>query len=154
MGERALSTGAVVGIVVGVVVSVIVPVSIVVVLLGGGFGGGGVSLATPQDTITSAFNALNAYDADALYSCLSSNAHSQMSLDNVRERIQMYENIGAKITGLQISNVNITDNTATATVSGRIEYISEGLPASSDLVPINYLLVKESNLWKLENFVL
>lgn len=139
-------------IVVGVVVAVVVPITIAAVLLLGG-GGVSVSLATPEDTITSVVNAFNAFNADALYSCLSAEIQSEVPIDNLRAAMQLIQTMDAEVTGLQISNVNISDDTATATASGTLTYTYEGQTTTQNYSE-NYQLVREGGLWKINNFVL
>lgn len=131
-GKLIAGVAAVVVVVVGVVAAIL--------LMGGG------AYDTPEATITSFTNAWNAYNTDAAWNCLSTQMQSTWTKDDLNTGIIRDKNRNAQLSGIQISNVNISGDNATATVS----YTYSSTSGSRD-ESTTFYLIKEGGQWKIND---
>lgn len=136
-----METRTIAGII--VVIVIVVAASYFLFLRGGPFD-------SPQATIHTMADAVNDRDANLLYRCLSENLQGQTTVDELETVMETYDNMELKITIDEISDVEIADDSATASVTITATFIDPITGKENKNTDTNEVsFVREDDKWKL-----
>lgn len=130
--------------------AVVAVIAVVVVAVYFLFLRGGPSFGTPEGTVETLADAINDRDADLIYSCFSSQVQGGTSVQEIENAINGWNAMNYHISGVEVSNVNITGDNATATVKATFSYTNPytGEP-TTDNSSEAMSFVKEGGEWKI-----